>query len=116
MKDAVKITVIATGFKEEDIGRARRHETCDPVILSREVSRQRDRFREPEPVAEPEPAFVPEPAFEPDPAPVAFQELAPGSASHAEVISLDAMRSAPPSYQVEDLDIPAFLRKRSEVM
>ena len=116
MKDAVKITVIATGFKEEDIGRARRHETCDPVILSREVSRQRDPFREPEPVAEPEPVFVPEPAFEPDPAPVAFQELATASASHAEVIPLDAMRSAPPSYQVEDLDIPAFLRKRSEVM
>jgi hypothetical protein len=34
----------------------------------------------------------------------------------AEVISLDAMRSAPPSYQAEDLDIPAFLRKRTEVM
>ena len=116
MKDAVKITVIATGFKEEDIGRARCHETCDPVILSREVSRQRDPFREPEPVAEPEPVFVPEPAFEPDPAPVAFQELATASAPHAEVIPLDAMRSAPPSYQVEDLDIPAFLRKRSEVM
>jgi cell division protein FtsZ len=116
MKDAVKITVIATGFKEEDIGRARRHETCDPVILSREVSRQRDHYREPEPVAEPEPVFVPEPSFDPDPAPVAFQELAPGNATHAEVISLDAMRSAPPSYQVEDLDIPAFLRKRSEVM
>jgi cell division protein FtsZ len=115
MKDAVKITVIATGFKEEDIGRARRHQTCDPVILSREVSRQRDPFREPEPVAEPEPVFVPEPAFEPDPASVAFQELA-ASAPHAEVIPLDAMRSAPPSYQVEDLDIPAFLRKRSEVM
>ncbi len=116
MKDAVKITVIATGFKEEDIGRARRHQTCDPVILSREVSRQRDPFREPEPVAEPEPVFVPEPAFEPDPAPIAFQELATASAPHAEVIPLDAMRSAPPSYQVEDLDIPAFLRKRSEVM
>ncbi|MGB9204891.1 MAG: cell division protein FtsZ [Terriglobales bacterium] len=116
MKDAVKITVIATGFKEEDIGRARRHETCDPVILSREVSRRRDPFREPEPVAESEPVFVPEPAFEPDPAPVAFQELETASAPHAEVISLDAMRSAPPSYQVEDLDIPAFLRKRSEVM
>ena len=116
MKDAVKITVIATGFKEEDIGRARRHQTCDPVILSREVSRQRDPFREPEPVAEPGPAFVPEPAFEPDPAPVAFQELETASAPHAEVIPLDAMRSAPPSYQVEDLDIPAFLRKRNEVM
>jgi cell division protein FtsZ len=116
MKDAVKITVIATGFKEEDIGRARRHQTCDPVILSREVSRQRDHYREPEPVAEPEPVFVPEPAFEPDPAPVAFQELETASAPHAEVIPLDAMRSAPPTYQVDDLDVPAFLRKRSEVM
>jgi cell division protein FtsZ len=118
MKDAVKITVIATGFKEEDMRRARQHENYDPVILSREVSRevsrQRNRFDEPETVAEPEPVFVPESAFEPDPAPVAFRE--PGNASHAEVISLDAMRSAPPSYQAEDLDVPAFLRKRNDVM
>jgi cell division protein FtsZ len=118
MKDAVKITVIATGFKEEDMHRSRHRENYDPVILSRDVSReasrQRDRFDEPEPVAEPEPVFVPESAFESDPAPVAFRE--PGNASHAEVISLDAMRSAPPSYQAEDLDVPAFLRKRNDVM
>jgi cell division protein FtsZ len=122
MKDAVKITVIATGFKEEDMHRSRHRENYDPVILSRELSRdvsreasrQRDRFDEPEPVAEPEPVFVPEAAFESDPAPVAFRE--PGNASHAEVISLDAMRSAPPSYQAEDLDVPAFLRKRNDVM
>ena len=118
MKDAVKITVIATGFKEEDMRRARQHENYDPVILSREVSREasrrRNHFDEPEPVAEPEPVFVPESAFEPDPATVAFRE--PGNASHAEVISLDAMRSAPPSYQAEDLDVPAFLRKRNDVM
>src|SRR5208282_2951493 len=125
MKDSVKITVIATGFKEADMRRPRHHENYDPVILSREVSRevsnqvsrQRDHFRDPEPVADPEPVFVPETSFEPDPAPVAFQESAPGDASHAaEVISLDAMRSVPPSYQAEDLDIPAFLRKRSDVM
>jgi cell division protein FtsZ len=119
MKDAVKITVIATGFRESEM-RSRRRESYDPVIISREVSRhvsrERDRSDEPEPVDEPEPAFVPEPAFEPDPAPVAFQESAPGIASHAEVVSLDAMRSAAPSYQAEDLDVPAFLRKRSEVM
>jgi cell division protein FtsZ len=118
MKDAVKITVIATGFKEEDMRRARQRENYDPVILSRDVSReasrQRNHFDEPETVAEPEPVFVPESAFEPDPAPVAFRE--PGNASHAEVISLDAMRSAPPSYQAEDLDVPAFLRKRNDVM
>jgi cell division protein FtsZ len=119
MKDAVKITVIATGFRESEM-RPRRRESFDPVIMSREVSRhvsrERDRFHESEAMAEPEPAFVPEQAFEPDPAPVAFQESAPGNASHAEVISLDAMRSAAPSYQAEDLDVPAFLRKRNEVM
>jgi len=118
MKDAVKITVIATGFKEEDMHRSRHRETYDPVILSRdvsrEVSRQRDRFQVPEPVAEP--VFEPEPAFEPDRAPAAFQESAPGDGSHAAAISLEAMRSAAPNYQAEDLDVPAFLRKRSEVM
>src|ERR1700676_1975583 len=122
MKDAVKITVIATGFKEEDMHRSRHRENYDPVILSRELSRDvsreasrpRNHFDEPEPVAEAEPVFVPEAAFEPDPAPVAFRE--PGNASHAELISLDAMRSAPPSYQAEDLDVPAFLRKRNDVM
>jgi cell division protein FtsZ len=118
MKDAVKITVIATGFKEEDMHRSRHRENYDPVILSRDVSReasrQRNHFDEPEPVAEPEPVFVPEPAFESDPAPIAFRET--GNASHAEVISLDAMRSAPPSYPAEDLDVPAFLRKRNDVM
>jgi hypothetical protein len=104
--------------------RPRHHENYDPVILSRDASRevshhgsrQRDPFHELEPVAEPEPGFVPEPAFEPDPAPIAFRESAPGNASGADVISLDAMRSTGPSYQAEDLDVPAFLRKRSEVM
>jgi cell division protein FtsZ len=117
MKDAVKITVIATGFRESEM-HSRRRESFDPVIISREASRHvsRERFAEPEPVAEPEPIFVPEPAFEPDRTPVAFQESAQGIGSHAEVVSLDAMRSAAPNYQAEDLDVPAFLRKRNEVM
>src|SRR5437660_983581 len=67
MKDAVKITVIATGFRDSDIRRARQHENYDPVILSREVSREasrrRNRFDEPETVAEPEPVFVPDSAL-----------------------------------------------------
>jgi cell division protein FtsZ len=117
MKDSVKITVIATGFKESEMRRPWNHEGCDPVILSRHASQHREQFREPEPVAEPEPVFVPEPSFEAEPEPVAFQESQPGSMPHtADVISLDAMRSAPPNYQAEDLDVPAFLRKRSEVM
>jgi cell division protein FtsZ len=122
MKDSVKITVIATGFKESDMRRARHHENYDPVIISRDASRQSSRQisqeRDPfdEPVADPEPVFVPEASFEPSPGPAAFQESASGSAAHAEVISLEAMRTAAPSYQAEDLDIPAFLRKRNEVI
>jgi cell division protein FtsZ len=121
MKDAVKITVIATGFKESGLRRLRQSETFDPVIMSREVSRHssrdRDHFREPEPMADPEPVFEPEPAFEPDPMPMAFHNSDMRNEPHAaEVISVDAMRSSAPNYQAEDLDVPAFLRKRSEIM
>ena len=128
MKDAVKITVIATGFREEDMRRARQHENFDPVIVSRhvsrhisddapyEVSRQRDQFQQ----SEPEAVFEPEPSFQPDPVPVAFQESAPPpsnfAAAQAEVISFDGMQSVAPTYQAEDLDVPAFLRKRNDVM
>jgi cell division protein FtsZ len=121
MKDAVKITVIATGFRESEMRRPRLHESYDPVIVSREsrhvshhVSR-RDHFDDPAPIAEPEPVFEPEPAFEPETAPVAFQESTASASHSAAVISMDAMRSAP-TYEVEDLDVPAFLRKRNEVM
>ena len=143
MKDSVKITVIATGFKDSAVRRQRQYENYersqergyDPVIISRQGSRnasldlsrdasfdtgrhasdQRDRFDVPDTTAEA--VFEPEPSFENDPQPVEFQERAPSNSSHtAEVVSLDAMRSGAPSYQAEDLDVPAFLRKRSEVM
>jgi cell division protein FtsZ len=114
MKDAVKITVIATGFKEEDMRRLRQRENYDPVILSRDASRESSRrFHVSEPVDDPEPVFEPESAFEPDPAPVAFHEA---TQPHGDVVSLDGMRTVAPSYQAEDLDVPAFLRKRSDVM
>jgi cell division protein FtsZ len=112
MKDAVKITVIATGFSEAEIRSARRQEAFDPVI----VSRHHDR-RTPEPVMEPEPQFQPEPTFEPDPQPTMIHESVPApTPAHDEVISLDAMRTPPPTYAAEDLDVPAFMRKRSDVM
>jgi cell division protein FtsZ len=114
MKDAVKITVIATGFKEEDMRRLRQRENYDPVILSRDASRESSRrFHVAEPAAEPEPVFEPESAFEPDPAPVGLREA---TQPHGDVISLDGMRTVAPSYQAEDLDVPAFLRKRTDVM
>jgi cell division protein FtsZ len=124
MKDAVKITVIATGFKEEDMRRLRQQENYDPVILSRNASRenswdgprQRDRYVVSDQAAEPEPTFEPEPSFEPEPAPVAFRNASPAGGTHGDVISLDGMRTVAPSYQAEDLDVPAFLRKRTDVM
>src|SRR5437868_1586844 len=110
MKDAVKITVIATGFKESYM-RQRRHESSDPEI----VSRHYERHHAPESVIEPEPQFEPEPTFEPDPAPVSFQTPHPVQVNQAqaEVISLDGLRTSSSSYQAEDLDVPAFLRKRN---
>ena len=51
MKDEVKITVIATGFKESGLRRTRQSEQYDPVILSRDrhishpASRDRQYFR-----------------------------------------------------------------------
>ena len=125
MKDSVKITVIATGFREEDMRRARQRENFDPVIVSRHVSRhvsddlayEVSPRRDPVHQAEPEPVM--EPAFEPDPAP-AFEQSAPPpvafTPSQAEVISFDGLQAVAPTYQAEDLDVPAFLRKRNDVM
>jgi len=112
MKDAVKITVIATGFKETGMRLPRRHESADPVIVSRYNERSA-----PESMIERETVMQREPAFEPD-MPVAFESSMSGSTSQsqAEVISLDSMRVPPPSYTTEDLDVPAFLRKRNDVM
>jgi cell division protein FtsZ len=113
MKDAVKITVIATGFKEEDMRRLRQQENFDPVILSRDASRESSRRFHLSEVSEPDPVFEPEPAFQAEPAPSAFRQTSP---PQADVISLDGMRTAAPNYQGEDLDVPAFLRKRADVM
>jgi len=121
MKDSVKITVIATGFKESEMRRQRHRENFDPIIVPRHrhVTDHADDFA-PDPVAEPEPQFEPEPSFQPDPSPTVIQQAAPPPASfggaQAEVVSLDGMRTSSPMYQAEDLDVPAFLRKRHDVM
>jgi cell division protein FtsZ len=110
MKDSVKITVIATGFKDSD-QRHRRHEERSSFVASREnVSPHDDFFDEPRS----EPDFDPEP-----PTPMVME-----SASHAataavssESISIDSMRNAIiANFEQSDLDVPAFLRKRSETM
>ncbi len=148
MKDSVKITVIATGFREASMRRNCHDEIFDPVIVPRHrnhfpVTDQTDDFADlPSAVgdsfddsatgvsARPEisnadhqnadhrPNYS-EPAFEPNPAPVAFEPRMPPPSSfaqsQADVISLDGMRTGAISY-ADDLDVPAFMRKRNDVM
>ena len=103
MKDSVKITVIATGFKDSD-GRSRRHtETHSSFVIARE---DEDDFARRDP--------------EPPPPPMVMEQAAPEPEGvGGGVISLDTMRDAMianVNYEPEDLDVPAFLRKRGEVV
>jgi cell division protein FtsZ len=107
MKDSVKITVIATGFKDSEI-RQRPHPSHTPFITSREPSY----FAEPEP--DPEPRFEPDPL--PPPPPVIEPTPVHAGNGNAEVISMDASRTVDMPYQPDDLDVPAFMRKRNEIM
>ncbi|MGA2390685.1 MAG: cell division protein FtsZ [Candidatus Sulfotelmatobacter sp.] len=112
MKDAVKITVIATGFRE--VPRSQRK----PEIYTSFASSHEEAMNFPQAVAP-----APDPFFEPMPerrveevaAPESFPATAPTAT--AEIISLETMRSAMvANFEQEDLDVPAFLRKRGDVM
>jgi cell division protein FtsZ len=99
-KDAVKITVIATGFKDSDIRRRQAEIQSGYVVSS---------FPE-----EPEPEYRPEPVRSP-----ILMEEAPArqtAATHTEGVAVDTLRDAMiANFEKEDLDVPAFLRKRTEI-
>jgi cell division protein FtsZ len=127
MKDAVKITVIATGFREIPV---RRRLETQPSFASAHHERME---RYPELEAAPTRRFEPddpapgvvmmddrsEPVFEPE---TAVPPMAQGSV--AEIVSLDPPPPSvittfdPPSgFEGSDLDVPAFLRKgRGDIM
>src|SRR5258706_2962182 len=111
MKDAVKITVIATGFREVSRAHQRPAETHQSFAASHD-----DAMDFPDPVGPSQPT----PAFETDMRQESqMMEPSPAAMSHAgaEVISLDTMRNAMvANFEQDDLDVPAFLRKRGEVM
>jgi cell division protein FtsZ len=121
MKDSVKITVIATGFREVRAGVRPRAEAHHSFATQHD-----DAMDFPDPVgpsptspsfAEPYPETAPDRMMmieEPR-----MAESSPVAVGHAggEVISLDSMRSAMvATFEQDDLDVPAFLRKRGEVM
>jgi len=114
MKDAVKITVIATGFREVPRSQRRPAEPHHSFASSHD-----DAMDFPDPVG-PSPS-TPSPFSEPLPdrgmAEPRMAEASPSPHTTAEVISLDTMRNAMvANFEQEDLDVPAFLRKRGEVM
>jgi cell division protein FtsZ len=118
MKDNVKITVIATGFREVPSMRRRQQEVrASSFAMSHNEHMD---FPEPEPVSsrfEPEPPPVPERIMReetplPDPAmTVGLAEVEP------EPVSLDVVRSSmAANFEQDNLDVPAFLRKRGDIM
>jgi cell division protein FtsZ len=100
-KDTVKITVIATGFKDSDVRRRQQERRTGFVIASD--------FPQPEVEHDPEPSTPP----------MVMEQAAPQPASTAppEGVSVETVRNAMiANFEKEDLDVPAFLRKRGEVV
>jgi cell division protein FtsZ len=126
MKDAVKITVIATGFREVRPVRQRPLETHKSFSATHDSALDDPMDfpdgsgpRTPEHIMSSEPApfedTTNDRAYADDVAPVPMSHVSDRMAG--EVISLDGMRSAvAPHFEQDDLDVPAFLRKRNEVM
>jgi cell division protein FtsZ len=118
MKDTVKITVIATGFREVGRTQQRQMETHHSFAASHD-----DAMDFPDPVGPSPASSFPEPYQEPT-TDMSMEErrmaeASPVAMTHSgsDVISLDTMRSAMvANFEQDDLDVPAFLRKRGEVM
>jgi cell division protein FtsZ len=101
MKDSVKITVIATGFKGSGRPR-RRFESSSAYEISPATENYSDSRGEND---TPAPPLVMDSAAE------------PSMRTSAETVSIDTIRDAMISnFEQSDLDVPAFLRKRNEVV
>jgi len=135
MKDSVKITVIATGFKEVRSARHRTQEVHtsfasahdDAMDFPDGLGRQGSRAEPPEHIMS-EPSMsermtsermTDDRGYADDVAPMPMAHASDHVA--ADVISLDTMRNAmvtnlSANFEQDDLDVPAFLRKRNDVM
>ncbi len=134
MKDAVKITVIATGFKECVRRKPHAHETRTGFVVSPEGAsvhakprdEEDDDFfkRDSDDGSSNRPMLMQNAHEE-----IAIVETAlPASQTHAEVMAVDASRDSQLHEAViresmmanfdpqDDLDVPAFMRKRNETM
>jgi cell division protein FtsZ len=130
MKDAVKITVIATGFREVSRSPQRNAESHHSFAASHDgamgfSNASYNNMDFPDPAGrDAAPASFPESITSPVMEDSSGENRsAVGESSSvavhtgSEVISLDAMRSVMvANFEQDDLDVPAFLRKRGEVM
>ncbi len=129
MKDSVKITVIATGFREMPTGR--RAPEVRTSFSSQHAAALEDPMDFPDgagrgSMAEPPKHIMAEPQMSDHQMAEDRSYVDDGASmpvSHAsdhvaaDVISLDTMRNAiVTNFEQDDLDVPAFLRKRNEVM
>jgi cell division protein FtsZ len=129
MKDAVKITVIATGFREVRPARQRPLETHTSFSATHNSAMDDPMDfpdgagpRAPEHIMSSdntESSMTNDRDYTDDVAPVAMAHASDRMAG--EVISLDGMRdnlrsAVVPNFEQDDLDVPAFLRKRNDVM
>ena len=135
MKDSVKITVIATGFREAPCARPRSQEIRTSFAAAHEDAMEFPEEHEShDPRPEPTRKHIMESAV-PDAASAAdsayadhvYADNVPPVRMQAsdrvagDVISLDTMRdnlrgAIVTNFEQDDLDVPAFLRKRNEVM
>jgi cell division protein FtsZ len=131
MKDAVKITVIATGFREHRLGRQRPMEAQTSFSASHAAALEEPRdfhdnnddfsddFGSRDPMSEPPEHIMSAPVMPESSAYVDDMVVAaqPVDRISADVHSLDSVRNAMVSdFEQNDLDVPAFLRKRKDVM
>jgi cell division protein FtsZ len=136
MKDSVKITVIATGFKEVPGTRRRREETH--TSFSTAHNERMERYPEPAPAASPrfepddptpdmimmddhasEPSGEPEPRMPPAMQSASAETISYEPAQNPVVASFEPPRNydTQRSFEPNDLDVPAFLRKgRGDIM
>ncbi len=109
MKDEVKITVIATGFRSEHGVHQDRAHSVTPITQPRITSYAPPA---PDPVAtQPEPVEPEQPQAAAQPEPAAERPSLP----QREYGSLEEVKSSVKgSFEDDDLDVPAFIRKRAE--
>jgi len=106
MKDEVKITVIATGFRGEWM--RKRDPRATPATIA--ISHTRTAYTPPPPPVE---EFVPETEPEPVPEPTPIAQPIPVTVREPRNLE-EVAAAVKGQFEQDDLDIPAFMRKRGE--